>query len=118
MVTGRKPEDFETIARRYIQQPKLIHPKLKIGSKLEALAGLAKMMVTRAPDLDRWERDRGYPILKDPELAQDSVEWRSSAQRKELNLLPVSSREQIADWVHDSPTQFEESMGNVFVQEG
>lgn len=87
-VSGRAPEDFETIARRYIQNPSLIHPTLKIGSKLEAIGFLGKMLATRAPDLDAWERDRGYPLLENPVLSQDSAEWRATAERQQLNLLP------------------------------
>ncbi len=87
-VSGRAPEDFESIARRYTQDPSLIHPALKIGSKLEAIAFLFKMLATRPADLDAWERARGYPLLNDPALAQDSPEWRATAARKKLNLLP------------------------------
>ena len=38
-------------------------------------------------NFDRWERDRGHPILKDIVLAQDSPEWRASAEKQELYLL-------------------------------
>ena len=61
---GRPPEPFETIARRYIAQHDLIAPGLRAGTKLGALAFMVKMMLTRAPDLDRWERERGHPILR------------------------------------------------------
>ena len=87
-VSDCAPEDFETIARRYIQNPALIHPALKIGSKLEAIAFLLKMLATRPADLDAWERDRGYPLIRDAVLAQDSPEWRATAERQQLNLLP------------------------------
>ncbi len=86
-VTGRAPEDFENIARRYIKNPSLIHPMLKAGSKPEAIGFLIKMLSTKAPDLDQWERDRGYPFLKNPVLSQQSAEWRASAERQQLNLL-------------------------------
>jgi len=91
-VTGQKPEGFESIARRYIRQPELIHPSLRIGSKLEALAFMVRMMLTRVPDLHRWERERGHPLLTDPVLAQDSVEWRATAEQRLLNLLPLSKK--------------------------
>ena len=91
-VTGQKPEGFESIARRYIRQPELIHPSLRIGSKLETLAFMVKMMLTHAPDLHQWERERGHPLLTNPVLAQDSAEWRGTAENKLLNLLPISKR--------------------------
>jgi NAD(P)H dehydrogenase (quinone) len=91
-VTGQKPESFESIARRYIRQPELIHPALKVGSKLEALTFIPRMILTRVPDLNLWERERGHPMLTDPVFAQDSAEWRTSAEQRLLNLLPLSDK--------------------------
>ncbi len=31
---------------------------------------------------------RGYPLLSNPVLSQDSAEWRATAERQQLNLLP------------------------------
>jgi len=89
-ICGRPPEPFETIARRYIAQPDLIAPGLRAGTKLGALAFMVKMMLTRAPDLDRWERERGHPMLREPVLAHDSRDWREAAEQKKLLLLPTS----------------------------
>jgi uncharacterized protein YbjT (DUF2867 family) len=89
-ICGRPPESFETIARRYIAQPDLIAPGLRAGTKLGALAFMVKMLLTRAPDLDRWERERGHPMLREPVLAHDSRDWREAAEKKQLLLLPTS----------------------------
>ena len=51
---------------------------------------MVKMMLTRAPDLDRWRREHGHPILEKPVLAHDSREWREAAEKKQLLLLPTS----------------------------
>ena len=51
---------------------------------------MVKMMLTRAPDPDRWARERGHPILREPVLAHDSRDWREAAEQKELLLLPTS----------------------------
>ncbi len=90
-VTGQAPERFEDTARRYVANPALIHPRLAVGRKFEALVFMARMMLTRVGDLDRWEREQGYPMLSEPVLAQDSEEWRSSARKRELNLLPIGA---------------------------
>ena len=87
-VGGTAPGDFESIARRYVRNPSLIHPAVKIGSKLSAIGFLLRMIATRPLDLDAWERDRGYPLLRDPVFCQDSAEWRATAERQQLNLLP------------------------------
>ena len=85
-ITGTPSESFETIARRYIAQPDLIVPGLRAGTKFGAYAFMIKMMLTRAPDLDRWEREHGYPMLKAPVLAHDSEEWRGAAEKGRLLL--------------------------------
>jgi uncharacterized protein YbjT (DUF2867 family) len=86
-VSGREPENFETIARRYVNNPSLIHPALDVGSKLDAVGFLLKMLATKAPDLVAWERDRGYPLLSNPVPSQDNAEWRATAERQQLNIL-------------------------------
>ena len=85
-ITGRPSESFESIARRYIAQPDLIVPGLRAGTKLEAFAFMIKMMLTRAPDFDRWERERGHPMLKAPVFAYASDEWRRAAEEGRLLL--------------------------------
>lgn len=90
-VSGQAPEDFETIARRYVNDPPLIHPAIKVGSKLEAIGFVLKMLAAKAPDLDAWERDRGYPLLRNPVRSQDSAEWRATAERQQLNILTPAS---------------------------
>ncbi len=85
-ITGQPAEDFETIARRYIADPKLIHPALKIGSKLGAFGFLIRMLATRAADLDAYERSQGYPILRNPADAPNNPAWRAAAERQLLYL--------------------------------
>ena len=85
-ITGTPSESFETIARRYIAQPDLIVPGLRVGTKLGAYVFMIKMMLTHAPDLDRWERERGHPMLKASVFAYDSEEWREVAEKGRLLL--------------------------------
>jgi uncharacterized protein YbjT (DUF2867 family) len=91
LVTGKKPESFESIAQRYVDDPSLIHPRLSKGGKLAAFAFLFRMMLSRVPDFDQWERDKGFPMLDNPVLAHDSDEWRATAERQELNLLSTAT---------------------------
>ena len=104
-VCGRPPESFETAARRYIAQSDLIVRGLRAGTKLEALAFMAKMMLTRVPDLDRWERERGHPILREPVLAHDSRDWREAAEQKKLLLLPTYTRYDARGYLDKEPRQ-------------
>ena len=86
LVTGRPPEDFETTARRFFKNPELVVPGLAVGSKLGAGLLALKTLLARVPDLDRWEREQGHPILDRPVLAHDSPEWRAAAEQQRLLL--------------------------------
>ncbi len=86
-VTGRPAEDFESIARRYVNNPELIVHGYSAGTKLGAILGMVKMMLTRLPDFDRWEAERGHPMLAEPQFAIDNPEWMASAEKQELALL-------------------------------
>ncbi|CAN0299799.1 unnamed protein product [Discosporangium mesarthrocarpum] len=78
-VTSRPPEDFETTARRYFANPELVYPGLTAGSRLSAFAFLIRMMAARPRDLAAWERDRGYPLIDNAELAHENEAWRKHA---------------------------------------
>lgn len=86
-LTGRPSEDFESIARRYFADPDQIAPGLRAGTKLGAFGFLARMLLTRAPDFDKWEEEHLLPRIRSAQLAQDSEEWRRYAAAKELYLL-------------------------------
>ena len=86
-ITDRKPESFESIARRYLDNPSLIHPRFSKGGKLAAFAFMFRMLLSRVPNFDQWEREKGFPVLNEPVLAHESEEWRATAERQELNLL-------------------------------
>ena len=90
-LTGRPSEDFESIARRYFADPDQIAPGLRAGTKLGAFGFLARMLLTRAPDFDKWEEEHLLPRIRSPQLAQDSEEWRRYAAAKELYLLRGAS---------------------------
>ena len=94
LVTGRAPENFETTAKRYIEHPELVFPALKIGSKIGAFWQMLRILLTRLPDLDSWESERSYPLIKDGLLAHESEEWLHTARQKRLFLLPQSNGKQ------------------------
>jgi NAD(P)H dehydrogenase (quinone) len=83
-ILGRAPENFESVVRRYVAEPERITPGLKIGSKLSALAFTVRMLLRRTPNFDRWERERGHPLLVNPVLAHENPEWLDSASRGQL----------------------------------
>ena len=72
-VTGREPEDFETIARRYAAQPRT---QRTAANTLRALARF--MTVPLRPGLQpaRYERRQGLPMPAEPRSAMANVAWR------------------------------------------
>ena len=53
---------------------------------------MLRMILTRVPNYDQWEHDKGLPMLNEPVLAHDSEQWRATAEKQELNLLSVPER--------------------------
>jgi NAD(P)H dehydrogenase (quinone) len=72
-MTGQEAEDFETIARRYITRNPITRPLL--SNKLKALSGFASLLLTRAVDLKQFERESGYPVLKQPLQSLNYKPW-------------------------------------------
>ena len=87
-VTGRRPEDFDTIARRYATLPEA---KRTVANTASALALMMKMLTTRVPDLDRWEQDRDHPLISNGMLAHENPDWLETAERQQPNFLYLNS---------------------------
>ncbi len=51
------------------------------------MTGLVKMMLTRLPNFDRWEAQRGHPMLSHPQFATENPEWVATAEQQRLALL-------------------------------
>ena len=75
-VGGSKPEDFETITRRYVAANPMSRPSL--ANKLRAVAQFMKILLTPAPDLAAYESALNLPILRAPEYSVDNQAWRET----------------------------------------
>ena len=76
-MTGKPAEDFETIVRRYIKNHDDI-TRPTFGNKLKAIRGFIKLVFTPAVDVDKLEKDREYPLVKDPKYSLDYAPWLES----------------------------------------
>lgn len=75
-LTGREPEDFETITRRIVAaRPEAIQT---VGNKLKAIGNFMKILVTAKVDADAIERRRDHVLLKSPTFVRDSQTWREN----------------------------------------
>ena len=73
-LSGREPEDFETIARRVVAaRPEAVRT---LGNKLKAIGNFMKILVTAKIDPGAVERRRDHVLLKSPTFVQDSQAWR------------------------------------------
>jgi hypothetical protein len=72
-VTGRPPEDFETIARRYATQPRNQHT---LGNSLRELAQFIIAPLSPGLNLDGYDRELRRPFPSKPQFAPDSDVWR------------------------------------------
>lgn len=87
LVTGDPAESFNKTVRRYNENPELIAPGMSHVSTFGALRFMAKMMLTSAPNLDAFERQRGLPVIVNPQLAHENSKWVNDAKSRRLHLI-------------------------------
>jgi NAD(P)H dehydrogenase (quinone) len=72
-VTGRPPEDFETIARRYAAQAQ---NQRTLRNWLRHVAQFMMAPLTPSFNLERYDRELRRPFPSDPQFAPESEVWR------------------------------------------
>jgi NAD(P)H dehydrogenase (quinone) len=72
-VAGTPPEDFLSIARRYVSASP--HAAWGVAGAMREVSGLVSALTARKPDLGRIEARLGAPHLDDYVLAKDSSDW-------------------------------------------
>ena len=82
-VTGRPPEDFDVTARRYLENPGLVHQRFKTGTTLGAIRMLLKTMLTPAANTHALDRNFHAPLLSHGELAHEGQDWHEGITRFE-----------------------------------
>ena len=58
-ITGKDPESFDTIVRREINKRTNLKPGLI--NKIKAIKNFLKILITKEPDLDHFERTQHFP---------------------------------------------------------
>jgi NAD(P)H dehydrogenase (quinone) len=72
-VTGRSPEDFETIARRYAAQPR---NRRTVGNRLREFAQFVIAPLSPGFNLDRYDRELRSSFPSEPQFAPECNVWR------------------------------------------
>lgn len=77
-VTGHQPEAFETIAHRYAALP---NARRSFVNGARAYAGFMRTPMHPGYDLDRFERQQGFPVPPRPRLAIGDERWKAARER-------------------------------------
>jgi uncharacterized protein YbjT (DUF2867 family) len=74
-LTGAPAESFETTARRYARLP-FAQPTL--ANRLKALVSFMLTPLLPGYDLERWDREKGFPMHANPTLSIDDAQWQTT----------------------------------------
>ncbi len=78
-LTGAPAEDFATIARRYAAMP---FARQTAANRLKAFGRFALAPFYPGYDLDRWDREKGFPVPPHASLSIDDAQWRAEHGRQ------------------------------------
>lgn len=97
-IGGREPEDFETIARRYLSERP--EGKQSMANKFKAIKFFIKMLLTPTPDMEKYERQQGHPLISDPVYCSDSSDWISVRDKTDTKSYNVTSIKNVATYLN------------------
>ncbi len=72
-LTGQPAESFETTARRYAAMP---FARQTFGNRLKVFVNFNLAPFYQGYDLDKWDRQNGFPVPPNPTLSIDDERWR------------------------------------------
>jgi NAD(P)H dehydrogenase (quinone) len=73
-LTGKEPEDFETIARREFENSPELKPTF--ANKMKAFKGFLKIIFARKPSVQKIEKEYGFPTSKSEyTYVQENPNW-------------------------------------------
>ena len=73
-VTGKPAEDFETTVRRYAALP---FAQKTFSNRLRAFVNFMRVPFSPGYDLDRYDREQGFPAPAQPRFALDDEQWKA-----------------------------------------
>lgn len=75
-IVGKEADDFETLAKRYIDSSPIF--KQTLGNKLKVMLFMIKAVFTRSWNMSEFEKNQRYPMLQDMTFSIESEEWRDT----------------------------------------
>jgi hypothetical protein len=88
-LTGQSAESFETTARRYAAMP---FARQTFGNRLQAIINFNSTPFYPSYDLDKWDRQKGFPMPTNPTLSIDDERWREKHHHLMTRQLHPTSR--------------------------
>ena len=73
-IVGKEADDFETLVKRYLSSQPI--SKQTLINKMKAIFFMMKVMLLKTWDLEKFEKERGFPKFQNMVLSSDSDEWR------------------------------------------
>ncbi len=85
-IVGKEADDFETIVKRYL----LTQPMAKqtIANKIKAIGFMIKAMLTPVWNMEKYEKEQGFPKFKEMKFSSLSSEWKASHQVVDQTAIP------------------------------
>ena len=74
-VTGRQPEDFETIARRYAARPEA---QRNFKNWLHTFSEFMQVPMRPGYNLNKFDREQGFPVPPPPQFVMQSERWKAT----------------------------------------
>ncbi len=81
-IVGKEADDFETIARRYLNSQPIA--KQTLANKIKAIFFMMKAMLLPAWDMEKFEEERGFPNFQNMVFSSESNEWRKEHNVSQL----------------------------------
>ena len=75
-IVGKEADDFETIVKRYL----LTQPMAKqtFANKIKAIGFMIKAMLKPAWEMEKYDKEQGFPKFNEMTLSGLSDEWKST----------------------------------------
>ncbi len=77
-IVGKEADDFETITRRYLTSRPMAQQTL--ANKLKALLFMVKVLLTPNWNMEKFEKEQGFPNFSKTRLSSQSLEWLATHQ--------------------------------------
>ena len=83
-IVGKEADDFETLARRYLSDQPIA--RQTFSNKIKAIFFMIKAMLLPTWDMEKFEKERGFPKFQNMMFSSESNEWRKEHNVSQLEV--------------------------------